>query len=156
MKKYISILLTSITITLVACGGSDSSSENSSGALYTGTQTLKLQGTSIPAAFAMRVSDTTVTITDKDFTASGALNGNTFTVVVKPVTASQSGITCTFNFIYRGTLEASTKATGSINGSASCQGGATININGSFTANAGSGKQLIKTLSQAVTELTVK
>jgi len=65
MKKYISILLTSITLTLAACGGGGSDS-STSGTRFTGAQTITVLGSSSQAAFVMTVSGSSVTINDED------------------------------------------------------------------------------------------
>jgi len=154
MKKYISILLTSITLTLAACGGGGSDS-STSGTRFTGAQTITVLGSSSQAAFVMTVSGSSVTINDEDFTASGALQGNDFSVAVPPFTQTLDGITCTFNITYTGILEAPTRATGTLNGSSVSCLGSSFAITGNFAANAGNAKQLLKTLSQAITELVV-
>ena len=146
------ILVYTMTLLLAACGGGDSSSDSSAGTRFTGLQTIVVLGNASQAAFVMTVSGTTVTINDDDFTASGTLNGNNFTVTVPNFTATVDGITCTFtNLTYTGSISGTT-ASGNLSGSAVCSG-ITLSITGTFSANSGSGKQVINTFSQAVVEL---
>jgi hypothetical protein len=152
MRKYILIMVSIMTLSIAACGGGDSSSDSStSGSRFTGVQTLTLLGESSQAAFVMTVSDSTVTINDADFTASGALDSNNnFSVTVPPFSITDSGITCTFNVVYTGTVSGSTSS-GNISGSTSCLG-STFSITGTFAANSNNGKQLTTTFSKAIVD----
>jgi ABC-type glycerol-3-phosphate transport system substrate-binding protein len=151
MKKIKLVLLSIGVLVLSACGGGDSSS-SVSGERYSGTQNLVVLGTSSPAAFAMVVSteNSTVTILDVSFTASGPLSGGEFKVTVPAFSETVDGVTCTFNdIVYSGTVSGA-NASGSISGNFSCDGIGPFSLTGNFSATKGNSKQLKQTFTQAI------
>ena len=163
MRKYILILMSTLALTLSACGGGGSSSgggDNSFSGTFTGQQTatVTVLGESITetGAFAMLVTGNTVSITDSGVTGTGTLSGGSFTVTLPSISATQSGITCSVAPTYTGTISGN-NVSGNISGTFNCTGGITGSITGSFTATRGSGKQLNKSLKdiikQAISEV---
>lgn len=134
MKKYVLMMMSCMALVLAACGGGGSSSESSSGDRFSGGQTITTLGESENAPFVMTIDGNTVTVVDEDFTASGELNGNNFTVNVPAFSFTEDGITCTFNIAYSGSLISETMTSGSISGSVSCDG-IDFPVTGTFSAN---------------------
>jgi len=136
MKKILLVLLSSLTFMLAACGGGGSSSESSSGSgtQFFGAQTITVLGTSSDSEFVMTIDGATATINDEDFTASGAINGNSFAVNAPPLTFTDDGFTCVIDVTYNGSLVSDTRVEGTISGTAVCEG-ISFPVSGSFAAN---------------------
>ena len=104
------IILGSILL-LTACGGgggcsssSDSASE-ADNTFFRGTQTVVILGIAEQQVFSMEATDTIVTINGEGSTATGARNGDNFTVNVPTFTQTDGDRSCVFsNFRYTGTI----------------------------------------------------
>ena len=118
MKKLFLVLLSTMSLILVACGGGGSSSDSSSSDTFNGAKTIVLLGESSDSLFVMSIDGTTVIILDDDFTASGTLNGANFTVNVPPFSFIEDDITCEFDVTYNSSLVSETRVEGTISGSA--------------------------------------
>ena len=151
-------LLTAIFASLTACGGGGSSSGGGGSVTYIGTQSITLSTRGIsetapPVRFVMTISGNTVTIRDADFTATGKLNGNQFSVTSPSFSFTEDGVTCRDTVItYNGSRNGN-QVSGKLNGGLRCNGLA-FSARGSFTAKSNTAaKQLIPTVRNALADL---
>jgi len=127
MLKLKSIFILVITLGLVACGDSDSSSEDSgmddsvqSMVTYSGTQSLILSSNGVSDTTEIEAS---VTISGDEIlidplSASGSVADDEF-VAITNRTSTYEGLTCQFLLTYRGTISDQT-VSGNISGTAKC------------------------------------
>jgi len=149
--KFLLSLL--VALSLSACGGGGSNSGGGGIVIFTGTQTLILTAAGISSqdtvAFSMEVNGSTVTIRDEDFVASAQLVGNSFSVSSPQLTIEvDASTTCTGSVIYDGMI-AGAVASGTLNGDFNC-GSLGLVLTGTFSANSGNAKAVVKTFSDAI------
>lgn len=154
-KVFIKLITLSIfsTLLLSGCGGGDG--DSSSGAspdvvgTYNGTQniTLVANGQSQRASGNVSItiaSNGTVTFRQDGFSATGALNGNSFTVNFPGSIANSPGINCGGTISYSGSTNG-TQASGNLSSSGVSCNSINIAVSGNFSANKANAKALSET-----------